>query len=47
MEESRITTPHSRIITQKVIKAAKEAGGSEHGPCVVSRQREQRLEMVS
>jgi hypothetical protein len=30
-----VTRPHSRVITPKVIKAAKEAGGSEHGACVV------------
>lgn len=36
MEESRVTTPHSRIITQQVIKAAKEAGGLEYRGCVVS-----------
>ncbi|OAA33612.1 potassium ion channel Yvc1 [Moelleriella libera RCEF 2490] len=35
MEESRVTTPHSRIITAKVIQAAKEAGGKEFGGCVV------------
>ncbi|EHK25056.1 calcium permeable channel [Trichoderma virens Gv29-8] len=35
MEESRITTPHSRIITPHVIRAAKEAGGQEYKGCVV------------
>ncbi|KAL7795152.1 calcium permeable channel [Trichoderma ceciliae] len=35
MEESRITTPHSRIITPQVIRAAKEAGGQENKGCVV------------
>ncbi|OTA06708.1 Ca2+ permeable channel [Trichoderma parareesei] len=35
MEESRITAPHSRIITPHVIRAAKEAGGQEHKGCVV------------
>ncbi|CEJ90432.1 Putative Potassium ion channel Yvc1 [[Torrubiella] hemipterigena] len=35
MEESRITTPHSRVITQQVVQAAKEAGGRDHGACVV------------
>ncbi|KAL7822605.1 calcium permeable channel [Trichoderma gracile] len=35
MEESRITAPHSRIITPHVIRAAKEAGGQEHRGCVV------------
>lgn len=36
MDEARITTPHSKIITQNVIQAAKEAGGQEHRACVVS-----------
>lgn len=35
MEESRVTAPHSRIITQKVIQAAKEAGSPDHRACVV------------
>ncbi|KAL7912692.1 calcium permeable channel [Trichoderma velutinum] len=35
MEETRITTPHSRIITPNVIQAAKEAGGQEYKGCVV------------
>ncbi|KAG5979901.1 hypothetical protein E4U55_004645 [Claviceps digitariae] len=35
MEESKVTTPHSRIITHKVIQAAKEAGGLENRGCVV------------
>ncbi|KAK4067945.1 hypothetical protein Trihar35433_6505 [Trichoderma harzianum] len=35
MEESRITAPHSRIITPNVIQAAKEAGGQEYKGCVV------------
>jgi len=35
MDEARITTPHSRIITTKVVKAAKEAGGQEYKGCVV------------
>ncbi|KAI1646659.1 uncharacterized protein F4817DRAFT_339881 [Daldinia loculata] len=35
LEELQITRPHSKIITPKVIKAAKEAGGSENGSCVV------------
>ncbi|KAI1383759.1 uncharacterized protein F4822DRAFT_49896 [Hypoxylon trugodes] len=35
LEEQRITQPHSRIITPKVIKAAKEAGGPENRSCVV------------
>lgn len=30
-----VTRPHSKVITTKVIKAAKAAGGSEHGACVV------------
>jgi hypothetical protein len=35
MEENRITAPHSRIITTKVVQAAKEAGGQEYRGCVV------------
>ncbi|KAL6801766.1 calcium permeable channel [Trichoderma sp. SZMC 28012] len=35
MEESRITAPHSRIITPNVIQAAKEAGGQDYKGCVV------------
>ncbi|KAH8678587.1 hypothetical protein BGZ60DRAFT_370275 [Tricladium varicosporioides] len=35
LEESSITKAHSSIITHAVIQAAKEAGGREHGACVV------------
>ncbi|KAH7322911.1 Ca2+ permeable channel [Stachybotrys elegans] len=35
LDESRITTPHSRVITTQVIKAAREAGGNENRGCVV------------
>jgi hypothetical protein len=35
LEESRVTRPHSKIITKKVVQAAKEAGGDSHGSCVV------------
>lgn len=35
LEEDQITTPHSRVITPKVIQAAKEAGGPQHKACVV------------
>lgn len=35
LEEEKITRPHSKIITEKVLKAAKEAGGGEYGACVV------------
>lgn len=35
MEEDVITKAHSRIINNRVIKAAKEAGGKEFGACVV------------
>ncbi|OBU00301.1 hypothetical protein VE01_01528 [Pseudogymnoascus verrucosus] len=35
LEEDLITKAHSRVITHKVIQAAKEAGGSEYGACVV------------
>ncbi|KAI1276904.1 hypothetical protein F5Y07DRAFT_365424 [Xylaria sp. FL0933] len=35
LEEHQITQPHSKVITRKVIKAAKEAGGAENRSCVV------------
>ena len=35
LEEDLITQAHSRIITPKVIKAAREAGGEQYGACVV------------
>lgn len=35
MEESKVTRPHSRIITKKVIQAAKAAGGDDNKACVV------------
>ncbi|KAH6631401.1 hypothetical protein F5144DRAFT_547516 [Chaetomium tenue] len=35
LKENHITSPHSKVITSKVIKATKEAGGREHGACVV------------
>jgi hypothetical protein len=35
LEENQITQPHSKVITHKVIQAAKEAGGPEHRACVV------------
>jgi len=35
LEEDQITRPHSKIITKKVIGAARDAGGSEHRACVV------------
>ncbi|KAL2267865.1 hypothetical protein VTJ83DRAFT_5142 [Remersonia thermophila] len=35
LKESHITSPHSRVITPKVIQAAREAGGRAHGACVV------------
>ncbi|KAI0481993.1 hypothetical protein GGR56DRAFT_164494 [Xylariaceae sp. FL0804] len=35
LEEKQITRPHSRVITPTVIRAAKEAGGSEYRSCVV------------
>ncbi|AEO55636.1 hypothetical protein MYCTH_2299683 [Thermothelomyces thermophilus ATCC 42464] len=35
LKESQITSPHSKVISPKVIQAAKEAGGREHGACVV------------
>ncbi|KAL0944805.1 potassium ion channel [Colletotrichum truncatum] len=35
LDEEEITKAHSKVITTKVIKAAKEAGGSHYGSCVV------------
>ena len=35
LEESQITRSHSRIITKKVIQAAREAGGEDNRGCVV------------
>ena len=35
LEESLITQAHSRVITKKVILAAKEAGGEQYRSCVV------------
>ena len=35
MEELKITKANSPVITRKVIKTAKEAGGEEHQACVV------------
>ncbi|RYP28824.1 hypothetical protein DL767_007042 [Monosporascus sp. MG133] len=35
LEEAEVTRPHNRIITKKVVKAAKEAGGPPNRPCVV------------
>jgi hypothetical protein len=35
LEEELITKAHSRIITDKVLKAAKEAGGDDYAACVV------------
>lgn len=35
LDEEEITKAHSKIITTKVIKAAKEAGGSNYRSCVV------------
>lgn len=35
MEEQLVTKPHSQVITSKVVKAAKEAGGQENRSCVV------------
>lgn len=35
MEEDKVTRAHSRVITKKVIQAAKEAGGFENRGCVV------------
>ncbi|KAI1266903.1 hypothetical protein F5Y18DRAFT_380869 [Xylariaceae sp. FL1019] len=35
LDETKITEPHSKVITQNVIQAAKEAGGAEAKSCVV------------
>ncbi|KAI0438600.1 hypothetical protein F4803DRAFT_569411 [Xylaria telfairii] len=35
LEQHQITQPHSKVITQKVIKAAEDAGGAENRACVV------------
>jgi hypothetical protein len=35
MEEEKITTAHSPIITKAVVETAKQAGGEEHKACVV------------
>lgn len=35
LEEELVTRPHSKVITNKVIKAAKEAGGPDNGACAV------------
>ncbi|KAI0467652.1 hypothetical protein F4859DRAFT_493157 [Xylaria cf. heliscus] len=35
LEEHQITEPHSKVITHKVIRAAREAGGVENRACVV------------
>ncbi len=35
LEEEQITRSHSKIITKKVVQAAREAGGHEHRACVV------------
>ncbi|KAM0326669.1 hypothetical protein ACHAQA_006539 [Verticillium albo-atrum] len=35
LDEADITKPHSGVITNKVIQAAKEAGGTQHKSCVV------------
>ena len=35
LEEWKITKANSPVITHKVVKVAKEAGGQDHGSCVV------------
>ena len=35
LDQALITCPHSKVITKKVIKAAKEAGGTANKACVV------------
>ncbi|KAK3898924.1 hypothetical protein C8A05DRAFT_18568 [Staphylotrichum tortipilum] len=35
LKPEQVTCPHSKVITPKVIQAAREAGGTENGACVV------------
>lgn len=35
LEEAQVTQPHSKVITKKVVTAAREAGGAENRACVV------------
>lgn len=35
LEEELVTKAHSRVITPKVLEAAKEAGGEQYASCVV------------
>ncbi|KAH9889666.1 hypothetical protein F4778DRAFT_785578 [Xylariomycetidae sp. FL2044] len=35
LDEESITKPHSKVITPKVVQAAKEAGNEQYGACVV------------
>jgi hypothetical protein len=35
MEESQITKANSSVITRKVVRTAKEAGGRDHPSCVI------------
>jgi hypothetical protein len=35
LKPDQVTCPHSKVITPKVVQAAREAGGSEYGACVV------------
>lgn len=35
LEENLLTMANSKVITDKVVKAAMEAGGKDHGSCVV------------
>jgi hypothetical protein len=35
LEEKLITKPHSRVVTPKILNAAKEAVGEEYSACVV------------
>lgn len=35
LEEEKVTRANSSIVTKKVIETAKNAGGKEHGACVV------------
>lgn len=35
LDEALVTQPHSKVITKKVVAAAKEAGGAENRACIV------------
>lgn len=35
LDEEQVTKPHSKIISKKVVAAAKEAGGQDNKPCII------------